>query len=420
MTHWIYNPGMKKGVLLLLLILVLLFVVGGALLYWSGGSQRVQAVRTVQVGLTALHSNVDTNGTVEADRVLALHAPFPGICSRILVKEGDVLMAGAAILSIDDNAVRVELSAARSELEAAQLEMRNVRRGPSAEEIDGAEAEITRYRFELEAARKNLVANQWLLERNAIARFEVEQSQRQVDVAQHALTTASTRRDDLKARYDADDLRHATARVDAAKGRVGFLEENLSRAVVRAPISGTLYQFKLKEGAYSNTGDLIGLMADLSRLRVRAFVDEVELGRVSVGEAVTIRWDAHPDRSWKAKVQLIPSEIVARGSRSVAEVLCRLTDAPGLLIPNVNVDIEIVANQAPKVISLPRTAIIPDGRNQAVWLVKQGKAEKRPIETGQGTSQLIEIISGLSVGDQVILPGEDPITEGMRIRVTGQ
>ncbi len=405
---------MKK--ILTLLISVIVIVAVGAALFWSS-STRAPEMRTAAVEKAPLQSSVDTNGRVEAVRTYELRSPVSGFCHMAGVKEGDELKAGRTIMTVDDPSLASDLAAARAELESAEVDSRNIRRGPTAEELNQAEAEVSRYTLELANARKTLQTNEWLLERQAVARSEVDLSRRQADLLQQSLQAALTRRDDLKKRYDDVDRQRAAVRVDAARARVKYLEGNAARSVIKAPVDGSVYHFAVKPGAYVSTGDLLGLFADLSDLRVRAFVDEPDLGRVSLGEEVVIQWDAHPRESWKGAVRFIPPEVVPHGTRTVAEVLCSIESPKGSLIPNVNVDVEILTSPGPKVLSLPRDTVFPDGNEFFVWLLRDDHAEKRTVQTGRSTVARIEVTGGVTEGDKVLVPGDVAITDGMRVQV---
>jgi RND family efflux transporter MFP subunit len=268
----------------------------------------------------------------------------------------------------------------------------------------------------VESAAKTLRTNQWLLERKAVSSQEVDDSRRALERAEQALTAATARRDDIRRRYTDLDSRRAASRVEAARKRVEYLENSLARSVVRAPVDGTLYQFEVRDGAYLNAGDLIGIVADLGRLRVRAYVDEPDLGRVRPGVEVLVRWDARPQAVWKGTVSHIPSQVVVRGTRSVAEVLCAVTDAAEL-IPNINVDLEIVAPSGPLAPSLPRAAVVQEGNDTFVWFIQNGAASRRRVETGRSTASVIEVTKGVNVGDRVVVQSETAITEGAKVRV---
>ncbi len=372
------------------------------------------------VQLAMLRSSVSTNGKVEADKVYDLRAPFAGTCRTIQVHAGDSFKAGQPIVTIYDPALESELTSARAELDAAEVDLQKLRRGPPKEELDQASAEIAKLRLDLENAQKTFETNQWLAQREAVSRNDLDTSRNEVKRLQLLLDAAVTHKENIERRVTEGDRKRAESRLDAARSHLRLLEENRERSVVRAPCDGVLYHFELKPGAYLAAGEPIGLFADLSDLRVRAFVDEPDLGHVSTGAEVEIRWDALPQQTWKGTVLHIPSEVVTRGTRSVAEVLCSIDTPRTGLLPNVSVDVDLMTAQGPKVPTLPRSAVFTEGKDHYVWLIQNGQAVRRSIETGRGTASLIEVTGGLSQSDRVILPGEVPVSEGMKVRVAGK
>ncbi len=404
----------------IVVILILIVAAAGSILFWAFSFGEAVPVNVAEVQLSAVRSSISTNGKIEAERTFEIRAPFAGTCRADRIHAGDSFKAGQPIVTVTDPGLQSELASAQSELDSAEADLQNVRRGPSKEEVDQISAEITRARSELDNAEKVLESNEWLLQREAISRYEVEQSRREVTRLRQTLNAAVTRKENIEKRFTDADRKRTASRVEAARLRVQLAENRLERSIVRAPADGVLFHFELKPGAYLNSGDLIGLFADLSKLRARAFVDEPDLGHVSKGAEVTIRWDAHPQEAWKGTVFHIPSEVVTRGTRSVAEVLCTLDGPSDGLLPNVSVDVEITTARGPEVRTLPRTAVLLEGKDHFVWCVQNGLATKRLIETGRGTASVIEVTNGLKVGDRVIIPGEAPISEGMKVRVAGK
>ncbi len=96
-------------------------------------------------------------------------------------------------------------------------------------------------------------------------------------------------------------------------------------------------------GDYVKVGDILAEMADLRQVRVRAFVDEPDLGWLAPDEDVKVSWDAMPNRTWTGKVEQVPKQVVARGTRSVGEVLCSVQNDKVELLPNVNVEVHITS-----------------------------------------------------------------------------
>jgi len=388
------------------------------LVIWRS-SHPTQAVQLTSVELAPLNTTISTNGKIEAERTYEIRAPFSALSRRIAVSRGEQLKKGQEIVSLDNARILTDLAAARSELQAAESELKLIDRGPSPEELNQVDSDMARARRTLETAAKVAETNRSLIARNAISRYEADQSERDFAAAQQAVDALVVRRRDMLARYGDSDRKRVAARIEAARSRIDYLVRSSEQAVVRAPAEGILFHFELRDGAWVNAGDLLGMVADLSRLRVRAFVDEPDLAQVLLGAEVTTRWDASPQDIWKGRVLELPSEVAMRGSRSVGDVLCSIGASRTALLPNTSVDVEIATGVGPQVPVLPRYTVFPDGKTHFVWVIRDGRAARVTIETGRSTPEFIEILSGLSPGDRVIVPGANPITEGMSIRASG-
>ncbi len=399
-------------------VLFFLAAFGIVAVVWIRSSSAAE-VQTAEVQLGVIGSSVTTNGIVESERVHEVRALLSAACRKILVSEGAVVREGQELVILDDSSLRAELVQARAEAEAAETELKLIARGPAPEEVAQADAEIARTRLDLETSRKTDETNVWLLERNAISQFEAEQSRNEVARARQALAAAEARKREMNARYGEPDRDRAAARLEAARSRVKLVEGSLAKTILRAPAAGTLLQFGLKDGAWVNEGELVGQVADVGRNRVRIFIDEPDLARVTRSADVTITWDARPREVWKGRIFQLPSRVVPRGSRSVGEALCSLSQREGELVPGVTVDVEIVTGQAKEVPALPRNAVFPEGDRHYVWVVRDGKAARRFIETGRASTTLIEVTGGLAVRDRVIVPGNTAIREGLSVRPAG-
>jgi multidrug efflux pump subunit AcrA (membrane-fusion protein) len=108
---------------------------------------------------------------------------------------------------------------------------------------------------------------------------------------------------------------------------------------------------------------------------------------------------------------------VALDTRRVGEVHCTV-DGAGELIPNLRVSVEIESASALNVLTLPREAVVRDGNRLAVWIVNQsGEAERRDVELGIASANRVEIRSGLSESDRVLLPGQQALAQGQPVRL---
>ena len=146
-----------------------------------------------------------------------------------------------------------------------------------------------------------------------------------------------------------------------------------------------------------------------------------EMGGLEPGLPVRITWDALPNRFWQGKTEIIPKQVVARGSRSVGELLCSVDNNNLELLPNTNVNVKINLKERMNVITVPRGAVETETGKRYVFVVHNGVSratlEKREIQVGIADATSFEVISGLQGNETVALPGDVELRNGMVVRV---
>ena len=143
-------------------------------------------------------------------------------------------------------------------------------------------------------------------------------------------------------------------RVESLDHRIEEWEARRDASEVRAPFAGTVYRTDAKLGQTVQLGDPVLHFADLERLRVRANVDQVDLGRVAVGQPVRIASNAYPGRTWSARMAEMVPNVVLKESRRVAEGLAEVTPPSDGLVPGMTVDVEILVDSSPGALQVPR------------------------------------------------------------------
>ena len=217
------------------------------------------------------------------------------------------------------------------------------------------------------------------------------------------------------------ELPRAELAVQQAQSDAAALEEKVRQGHITAPTDGTLYALPVKTGDYVKVGDLLAEMADLHKVRVRAFIDEPEMGGLEPGLPVKITWDALPTRTWQGRTEMTPKQVVPRGSRSVGELLCSVDNEKLELLPNTNVSVRINSRERLNVLTVPRGTVETTGGQSFVFVVKSGVGntvlERRPIQVGIADATNYEVVGGLSVDDIIALPGDADFHDGMAVKV---
>lgn len=371
-------------------------------------------VATVQRG--KLVATISTNGKVEPIRPHELRAQAATFVRRTLVKEGDVARAGQKLLDLDDSEVRSQLADARSELVNADIALREAGAGGPTDELRRLELQRAQAQIDLEQAQRNYDTLQKLLAKQAASEQEVADAKKLWEKAVEQSGYVAKRWSDLQSRAKTFQ-ESARLRVEQARNRVQSLEAKLHSIAVVAPAGGTVYGVKVKAGDYVNVGDLLVQMADLRQVQVIAFVDEPELGQLKPAQAVKVTWDAYAGKTWEGQTERVPAAVVPYGTRSVGEVVCRIQNpAGGELLPNVNVNVEILVRGIDGALLVARDAVTTEAGKRFVFVVNDHTVRRRAVETGTANFAFFEILSGLKENDRVALPGEYRLRDGQRVR----
>jgi HlyD family secretion protein len=210
----------------------------------------------------------------------------------------------------------------------------------------------------------------------------------------------------------------AGLRIKQAQVEVQSLEEKARSASVVAPQDGVLYSLPVRVGDYVKVGDVLAEMADLRHVRVRAFVDEPDLGWLEQNQNVQVAWDAKPGRTWTGRTVQLPKQVVPHGVRSVGEVLCSVDNDRLELFPNVNVEVRIMVRERHGVLVVPRAAVREEDGHRYVFALKDGRLRRQEITVGVTSASKYEVLSGLTLDERVALPGEEDLRDGAEVRVT--
>ena len=411
------SPFMKKWLWTgLILVLLLVFALIG-----MSTRQPAARITAVQPSRENLSTSISTNGKVEPIAPFPIRAQLATFVIKVLAVEGQQVKRGQSLLELDAADARTALARAREQLVSAQDDLRAARAGGRADDAARIESDLRKARDESARLQAEQGALERLLARQAATQLEVAQNQLALDRARADVMRLQAQRDEF-ARRATLDVQRQTLLAEQYKSEVVALHEKVRSARVTAPADGTLYSLPVRAGDFVNLGDLLAEMADLHTVRIRAFIDEMEMGALEPTQTVLITWDAAPDRSWQGKTEQIPQQVVMRGTRSVGELLCQVTNDPPTLLPNINVNVRIRSRERQGVLAVPRAAVQFDGARRYVYVVKDAgftgsRLEKREIRVGVSSAADYEVLSGLREGERIALPGEVELKDGMEVRV---
>ena len=217
-----------------------------------------------------------------------------------------------------------------------------------------------------------------------------------------------------------DEYEDAVYNYDTALSALSVTESDLAETVIIAPMDGVVVGEPLTPGTMAVQGNsnptVIMRIADLSRKQIRAKVDETDIGSVRVGQKATFTVDAFPKSTFTATVSKISQTDVTNSwetstssssSSSVSVVYYYVTldvdDPDGVLLPGMTAQVEVTTSDRPGVIALPIAALKTNAKGAYVLVMQpDGSQVEQSVTTGIYSDEYVEIIDGLSEGDEVV------------------
>jgi HlyD family secretion protein len=367
------------GVLFLVLLLVGLFS-------FRNGKIPVR-VATIERG--TLRSQISTNGRVEPLKNFEAHATGAATVRRVFVHEGQHVKRGQLLLEMEDADARTQAAHAIAQLRAAEAEQGAAKDGGTREEILNIEAELAKARADRDLAQRNLDSVKRLKEQGAASSGEARDAEAQLNRTMAQVSLLEQKR---KARYSPPELAKVDAQTSEARASLAAARGLLAKSNIRAPQSGVVYSLPVREGTYVNAGDLLLEEADLSKVLIRAFVDEPDLGRLHQDQKIEITWDALSGRTWLGTVTGVPASVKLHGNRNVGELVSVADNTDMALLPNINVGVSIITVEHHDVLSAPREALRQDNDGKPyVFAVENETLVRRDVTTGVSTLTQIEL-----------------------------
>src|SRR5215813_5605817 len=392
-------------------VIAAVVVFSGWMKLHGGGGVTVRAETVVRQDIASI---ISTNGKIEPVQNFEAHAPAPATVKRVLVSEGDRVKAGQLLVQLDDADARAQAAKALALLRAAEADLQAVQSGGTHEEVLTNRADLAKAQTERDEARRNLEALQRLQQTGGASPAEVQAAQQRLTKAEADVQLHESK---LNGRFSTPEVAKVQASAEQARAAYAAAQDLLKNTNIHADAAGTVYQLPVKPGVYVSSGQLLVQVADLAKIEVRAFVDEPEIGRLAKGQKVEVKWDAIPGRTWEGTVSRVPTVVTMVGTRTVGEITCEVPNADRKLLPNVNVNVNIVLDRHDNVLTVSREAVHDFEGKRVVYEIAGSKIKAHDVETGASNLTRVEIKNGIKEGTEIALGAVNaqPLHNGMEV-----
>jgi multidrug efflux pump subunit AcrA (membrane-fusion protein) len=395
-------------------IAIIAIVALGAWLRASDRSAGLGGGETVVVERRVFASTVTAIGAVKPQigAEVRVGSRISGRVQRLRANIGDRVRKGQVIAELETAELDALIGQRRAELKLAEAKRAAIDTMEPGE-IARAEAEVAGFEATAQLAAEEWQRQQVLLSRAVVTRAEAEAARERHSVAQAQLESAR-RNLELVRRGNTEQRRQTEADFERAKAALQSAQVDRSFTILTAPIDGIVASVSTQEGetvAAGLSAPTFVTIVDLGRLQVDAYVDEVDIGKVQLGQSVVFTVDAFPADDFKGSVSAIyPSATIQDNVVKYVVAISVEGGYAGRLRPEMTASVRIQLEQR-SALAVPSRAVRREGNRSVVYVVKDGEPQPATVRLGWRDGAWVEIAAGLEEGDRILMDPPVPETE---------
>jgi HlyD family secretion protein len=375
------------------IVIVAVVILGGGAAY-SSNRNKGTPVLTAKVVTQDIVSKVTANGKIQAENKVEMSALVQGQIVNLAVREGDRVKKGDLLLQIDRNRAVADEAGSSAALKG------------SLADRDSAKATMEQAARDFDRAQRNFEAR-------ITSEAEYQRAQSALETARSAFEAAQNRVDQMRAGVSAN-------------------RDTLSKTTVRAPIDGVVTTLRVKAGEVSvigtmnNPGTQLLTVSDMSTVEAVLMVDETDTPTVQVGQKAVLDIDAYPGRTFEGLVTEVGNSPILKDDPDLQgltttsdainfKVKVKVLAPPPSIRPGFSVTADIITDVKEKVSAVPLAAVVvrdsPKGEKteagkpkteQGVYAFRDGKAVFTNIKTGITGELMVEVVSGVPPGEEIV------------------
>lgn len=397
----------KKNIPAVPLYFIILVCFFGIMSYQCGSSQRDKGgFQTILVAKRSLSPVVTALGMVkpQVGAEVRLGARISGKVEHLRANVGDLVERGQVIAELEKDELEAAVDRNQAELNRAEAALTALEiLGPI--EIEKFEADRDRLKAIYDLDEKEYERQSDLFKDNLTSQQILDQAREEFLVAKMEWE-ASEKTLELMRRKFEEDLKLLRAEKESVEAELRIADVELSYATLRAPISGIISSVSTQQGetvAAGLSAPTFVTIIDLERLQVETYVDEVDIGKIEIGQKATFSVESYPLVDIEGEVVAIYPKAVLRENVVFYNVVIKSLDHPSVVLrPEMTANVSVMLESRKDVLMVPATSVMKSGGSNFVYVIEKGKPARREVQIGLRQEGFIEIVEGLREGDEVL------------------
>jgi RND family efflux transporter MFP subunit len=415
----------SKGKLKLALVMLLLVAVAALVASCGGSKANIRKQESANAEPVAIEVTTaaaikrelprffEATGSLAGDQQTDVAPQTSGKVVAVGVDIGSYVRRGQMLVRLDDAELKLRVAQASAQVEQAKAAVRQAEEKiglrPNQTFDPNRVAEVAAAKVTLDLAEKNLQRAEKLIESGDVSRsfYDEQRARRDQLKEQYEVALAQARQN-----YAAVDV--SRTNVANAQAQLALAQKNLQYAVIPAPIDGYVAERVADLGEYVSPQQKVVTLVRTNPLRIRIDIPEQAIPEVKVGQSVSITTSAWPDKNFAGRVARIAPNVSAQSRTLTVEA--EIENSSNALKPGQFATVRILQERAEPAVLIPARAVVSDAGVNRVYVIKNGHAEQRLVQTGQTDGDLIEIKNGVAADEQVATSNLEQLTDGIAIK----
>ncbi len=370
-----------------------------------------------------LSDSISLKGSLRPIQVVNIPIPFTGNVQEMFFEYGQPVAKGQILLKLDRTEAETKHREAKSAFIKAHEKFREVTKWETSDEVIKVGRSLAKAKMSLDTQKRTLTETEYLYKKGIVPATEYENAKQQYINAQLDYESAEQELKTAMAKGRGDNFTVIRLEMENAKSKLAEMERQLSRADIFAPVSGTVVMpdtadkdkssKMVSKGASFTQGEILLAVADTEGFTVRMDVDEIEVLKIKRDQGAIITGEAFPGVELKGRVSHVSAQAASAEGKPESPTF-KVAVAIDKVVPEVkekirlgmSASIVIQVLQKPQALLVPITAVTMEGAGRFVTIRDKTSKDlkKIKVETGITTANAVEILKGLSAGDEVLVP----------------
>lgn len=392
---------------------------------------RVRAASDSTSGIGSEGGEIILNATgyIIAAHKIELASKVNGKVAWIGVNKGDKVKQGQQLVRLEDEEYRSRVIEAEGQLNMAKARLAALVNGSRPEEIDRSKADVEQVRADLNNARISLERTKKLVQDGILSKQAQDDAQARYDgqIARSSAFDKSRQLVQIGPRRE--DIDAARAQVKQLEGSLLFAKTQLENTIIRSPINGVILGRNVEIGEFVTTGfsgeggakGYVVSLADLNDLQVELDIPQTDFAKLGPKQSGIITTDTYQDKKYQGFIEEVSPE--ANRQKATVQVKVKVSSPDDFLRPEMNANVAFynpVANAQEKkstpkanpIITIPSSAV----KDNKIFVIVDGKAVQKSVQTAGVAPQGIKISQGLMGGEDLIVNPPTDLKDGQKVR----